>query len=143
MEQLLTPVVSLTRCEQFSSAHRIDNPACDDATNRQLFGKCNHVHGHNYKLEVTVKGPIDQKTGMVMNIADLKTILERRVLNLFDHKNIDQDVDYFRSVPSTAENIAVFIWQQVATELPAPVRLARVKLHETEENIVEFTGFDN
>lgn len=136
------PLVYLTRVEHFSSGHRLNNPNCDVATNQSMFGKCNHQHGHNYKLEVVVKGHVDPVSGMVMDIAQLKVIIERQVLAHLDHKNIDQDVGYFRRVPSTAENIAIYIWRQLATELPAHVRLAKVKLHETDKNVVEFMGFE-
>lgn len=137
------PVVYLTRIEQFSSAHRLHNGTWNDQKNKTVFGKCDNLHGHNYKLEVTVKGPIDEQTGMVMNIAQLKDIIERCVLSLLDHRNIDEDVPYFRgdlAHTSTSENLCVFIWKQLAAEMPSNVTMHRIKLHETEKNVIEFTG---
>lgn len=137
----LRPVVYLTRIEHFSSAHRLHKGTWDEEKNKSVFGKCDNLHGHNYKLEVTVKGRIDEQTGMVMNIADLKDIIERSVLSLLDHRNIDEDVPYFRGhQTSTSENLAVFIWKQIAAEMPSNVTLHRIKLHETDKNVVEFTG---
>lgn len=106
------------------------------------FGKCDNLHGHNYKLEVTVKGPVNGQTGMVMNIADMKSLIESSVLSLLDHRNIDQDVAYFRdsAIISTSENVCVFIWKRIAAQLPPLVQLHRIKLHETEKNIVQFFG---
>ena len=137
-----SPLVYLTRIEHFSSGHRLHNPAWDEAKNKLIFGKCDNLHGHNYKLEVTVKGPVDPQTGMVMNIADLKTVIENSVLSLLDHKNIDQDVSYFRDDGhiSTSENLCVFIWKRIVAELPQEVQMHRIKLHETDKNVVEFFG---
>lgn len=139
------PLVYLTRIEKFSTAHRLLNEQFDDENNIKTFGKCMNIHGHNYTLEVTIKGPINEQTGMVMNIIDLKQIIMENVLNLLDHKYIDNDVEYFRSdenksIISTSENICLFIWQQIVKHLPEPVRLHCIKLHETDKNIVKFYG---
>lgn len=136
------PQVHLTRIEKFSSAHRLHRTAWSDHDNVTTFGKCNNVHGHNYTLEVTIKGGVCPSSGMVMNIAQLKQILEEHVLGLLDHKNIDVDVDYFRDnmIVSTSENLAVFIWHQIEGQLPDNVKLQRVKLFETDKNIVEYYG---
>lgn len=135
------PLIYLTRVEQFSSAHCLCNKSLSDEENQTIFGKCNNVHGHNYKLEVTVKGVINSN-GMVINITDLKAIIEQHVLQKLDHKNIDNDVNYFRinNIVSTSENVCVFIWNQISEHLPSDVQLHCIKLHETEKNIVEFYG---
>ncbi|CAH8506046.1 unnamed protein product [Schistosoma haematobium] len=88
----------LTRVESFSACHRLHSQHLSNEENVKLFQKCNNPmgHGHNYKLEVTVSGPIDQRTGMIMNISDLKSVVQKHVLDLLDHKNIDEDVEYFR-----------------------------------------------
>ncbi|KAJ1913037.1 hypothetical protein H4219_005373 [Mycoemilia scoparia] len=105
----------ISRWETFSSAHRLHNPRLSDETNRKIFGKCNwpNGHGHNYKVQVTIKGPIDPQTGMVINISKLKVVL-KQVIDTLDHQNIDKDIRYFNNDeirrPSTAENIAVYIW---------------------------------
>ncbi len=90
----------LTLKETFSAAHRLSSPHLTDSENVAVFGACNHIHGHghNYKLKVTVAGPADGKTGMVMNATDLKAVL-RRVLVHVDHRHLDLDVPYFKDCP--------------------------------------------
>lgn len=107
-----------------------------------MFGKCNHVngHGHNYSVEVSVRGPVDRKTGMVMNLTDLKDIMNDCIMKPLDHKNIDKDVAYFKATPSTAENIAVFIFDAMLERLSNPELLFEVKLWETDKNYVVYQG---
>lgn len=113
-----------------------------DEENRKVFGKCNHVngHGHNYTVEVSLRGPVDRKTGMVMNLTELKVIMDDAIMKPLDHKNIDKDVLYFNAVPSTAENIAVFIYDGVRERLDRPELLFEVKLYETDKNFVVYRG---
>jgi len=136
------PLVYLTRRETFSACHRLHSKALSDEANREVFGKCNNPngHGHNYSVEVTVKGQTNPHTGMVINITDLKKLIESEVMQNLDHKNIDLDVPWFANRVSTAENIAVFIWQRLASGLPNSARLHQVKLWETEKNIVVYKG---
>jgi len=136
------PLVYLTRRETFSACHRLHSRDLTDEANRELFGKCNNPngHGHNYTVEVTVKGRIDPSTGMVMNITDLKKIIESEVMRPLDHKNIDLDVPWFTDQVSTAENIAVFIWKRVCNRLPKQAHLHQIKVWETEKNIVVYKG---
>lgn len=141
------PKVYLTRRETFSAAHRLHSVHLSDSDNLQIFSKCNNSngHGHNYVLEVTVAGHVDPKSGMVMNIADLKKSIQSEVLDLVDHKHLDLDVDYFRreKVVSTTENLAVFIWKQLVRNLSEHyplVQLYEIKIHETEKNIVVYRG---
>lgn len=133
----------MTRIESFSAAHRLHSHVLTDQENVNLYGKCNNAngHGHNYRVEVTVTGVVDETTGMIINISDLKIILQERVLNQLDHKNIDLDIDYFSKTkkPSTAENIALFIFDQVSQSLPPSIDLESVKLHETDKNVVQVT----
>lgn len=113
-----------------------------DDENRKVFGKCNSLngHGHNYVVEVSVRGPVDRKTGMVMNLTDLKEIINYCVMKPLDHKNIDKDVLYFKTIPSTAENIAVYIWDSLYERLKKPELLHEVKLWETDKNYVVYQG---
>lgn len=138
----MAPYCYLKRVEQFSACHRLHSKHLDDANNELVFGKCNNVngHGHNYKVEVTLYGEVDRKTGMVMNISDLKNAVGE-VTDLLDHKNIDLDVAYFRdhNVVSTAENICIFIWEQLVSKLPRKL-LYEVKLWETDKNVVTYRG---
>lgn len=136
--------VYLTRRETFSACHRLHSKHLSDAENLKIFDKCNNIngHGHNYTVEVTVKGPIDDKTGMVMNISDLKKIINQAVMIPLDHKNIDLDVEYFaqNGIVSTTENVTIFIWKGIVENLPKNVCLDQVKVWETEKNIVVYKG---
>lgn len=143
----LGPKVYLTRRETFSASHRLHSIHLSDNDNVQIFSKCNNLngHGHNYILEVTVVGHVDSKTGMVMNITDLKNLIQIYVLDLVDHKHLDLDVEYFRktNLVSTTENLAVFIWEQLYSKVKEQynhVQLYEIKLHETEKNIVVYRG---
>ncbi|KAK4469565.1 hypothetical protein MN116_007105 [Schistosoma mekongi] len=133
----------LTRVESFAACHRLHSYHLSSEENVKTFQKCNNPmgHGHNYKLEITVLGPIDQTTGMVMNMNDLKSIIQEHVLDLLDHKNIDEDVEYFKknNIVSTTENLAVFIWSQLVNIIPNDL-LYEVKVWETDKNVVTYRG---
>ncbi|CAF1364709.1 unnamed protein product [Rotaria sordida] len=142
-----SPKVYLTRRETFSACHRLHSIHLSDNDNIQIFNKCNNPngHGHNYVVEVTVVGHIDNKTGMVMNISNLKELIQIYVLNLLDHKHLDLDVEYFRTknIVSTTENLIVFIWKQLSLPIQQQynnVQLYEIKLYETEKNIVTYRG---
>uniref|UniRef100_A0A8D3CCK1 6-pyruvoyl tetrahydrobiopterin synthase n=1 Tax=Scophthalmus maximus TaxID=52904 RepID=A0A8D3CCK1_SCOMX len=112
-----------------------------DEENKQVYGKCNNPngHGHNYKVEVTVRGKIDRVTGMVMNLTDLKRCIEDVIMTPLDHKNLDKDVPYFANVVSTTENLAVYIWDNMAKAVQSNV-LYEIKIHETDKNIIVYRG---
>lgn len=133
--------VLLSRIECFSAAHRLYNPSLTEAENLALFGKCSwpNGHGHNYKVEVRVKGRVDERSGMVMNLADLKPLIQA-VLDQVDHRCLDKDVPYFSYKPSTAENIAVFFWEELVGKLPPGVALSKVKVWETDKNVAAYKG---
>ncbi|KAL3865340.1 hypothetical protein ACJMK2_006938 [Sinanodonta woodiana] len=135
------PIVYISRTENFSTAHRLHSPGLSDEENKTLYGKCNNPngHGHNYKVEVVLRGPVDPLTGMVINLVDLKNYMDTAIMSVLDHKNVDKDVPYFSSVVSTAENIAVFIWDRMVEQLP-PGLLYEVKLYETDKNIAFYRG---
>ncbi|XP_044312338.1 6-pyruvoyl tetrahydrobiopterin synthase-like isoform X2 [Varanus komodoensis] len=131
----------VTRSLSFSASHRLHSKLLSDEENQKLFGKCNNPngHGHNYKVEVTVRGEIDPTTGMVINLADLKDHLEEAIMQPLDHKNLDKDVPYFADVVSTTENVAVFIWGNLLKHLPEG-SLYKVKIYETDKNSVVYKG---
>ncbi|XP_034240043.1 6-pyruvoyl tetrahydrobiopterin synthase-like [Thrips palmi] len=136
------PIGYLTRKEIISACHRLHSPLLSDEQNKKTYGAGNNFHGqgHNYVIEVTLRGPIDRATGMVMNINDLKIYMKKAIMDTIDHKNIDKDVPYFKDVVSTAENVAVFIWDGIKAQLAQPEILYEVKVLETERNIVRFRG---
>ena len=125
----------------FNAAHRLHNPAMSDEWNRTTFGPCNNpnYHGHNYELEVLVEGPIDPATGYVIDVGVLKAIVEDEVVDQLDHRNLNLDVAWFETRLSSAENIAVYCWEQIAPRLPAG-RLKLIRLWETPRNYVEYQG---
>ena len=130
----------LSRRETFSASHRLHCNNLGDEENRKLFGKCNHTsgHGHNYVLEVLVKGTIDEKTGLVMNLADLKQIIHDHVLIKVDHKHLNVDVPEFKTLNPTTENVAKIIWDWLKPQLGG--LLYEVRLQETENNLAIYRG---
>jgi 6-pyruvoyltetrahydropterin/6-carboxytetrahydropterin synthase len=120
--------VYLTRRIEFSSAHYYRNPAWDEARNRATFGRCVDLHGHNYLLEATVAGKVDDRTGMVVNMADLKAAL-RAVHDLVDHKNLNRDTPFFSARIPTTEELARTLWAELARRVRG-ARLHRVRLSE-------------
>ena len=127
----------------FSAAHRLHNPKYDAAWNREMFDKCDNPagHGHNYAVEVSVKGKIDPETGMVIDLKRLKEIVRERVIDRVDHTNLNEDVDFLRGVIPTAENLAKAFWQQIAPAIDRG-ELFEIALQETEKNSVVYRGED-
>lgn len=136
-----TPMVTLTRSYEFSAAHRLHSGALSDAENDELFGKCNnpHGHGHNYELEVTVGGEPEPRTGFVIDLPLLDRVVRRQVVDRYDHRHLNLDVEEFRELNPTSENLVKVIWERLAPELPAGV-LRRVTVRETERNIFSYEG---
>ncbi|MEE9133885.1 MAG: 6-carboxytetrahydropterin synthase [Gemmatimonadota bacterium] len=135
------PSVKVTRRLHFSAGHRLHNPELTDAENREIYGRCNNPggHGHNYGLEVTLRGEVDPKTGYVFDLKRLKQVVEDAVLADVDHANLNSDVLWMEGVIPTAENIAVRIWRRLQAVLPAGM-LERVLVSESERNFVEYYG---
>jgi 6-pyruvoyltetrahydropterin/6-carboxytetrahydropterin synthase len=135
------PTVTVTRRLKFNAAHRVHNPALSDEENSRLFGKCNNVHGHghNYTLDVSVAGDVNAQTGYVFDLSRLKELVNREVVNVVDHHNLNIDVPFMRDVIPTAENMIVQIWQILADKI-SPGRLVHLTLWETENNYVEYDG---
>ena len=128
---------------RFSASHRLHNPRLAEAENRRLFGACNNPngHGHNYEVEVVVRGTPDPETGMVVNLTRLKEILETRIVGPADYKSLDRDVPFMKGRISTTENLAQSIWEEVAPQLDRG-ELHLVRVRESENNVVEYTGPD-
>lgn len=132
--------VQLSRRYSFSASHRLHSTAFSEEENRRLYGKCAnpHGHGHNYVVEVTLSGPVDAATGMVANLAELDTFVERAVLEPFDHKYLNEEVAEFGAVVPTTENLCREIWRRLKPF--AAARLARVRIEETSKNSFEYEG---
>jgi 6-pyruvoyltetrahydropterin/6-carboxytetrahydropterin synthase len=135
------PIVTVTRRLTFNAAHRVHNPALGEDENARLFGKCNNPnwHGHNYVLEVSVRGPVEERTGYVLDLGRLRDIVRREFIEHVDHRNLNLDVGFMRGVIPTAENIAVTAWRILAPRV-APGELIRIRLFESENNWVEYAG---
>ncbi len=133
--------VSVCRKAHFNAAHRLYNPNWSFKKNQEIFGKCNNpsFHGHNYNLEVWIKGEIDKDTGYVIDIKILKDIIKTEIEDRFDHKNLNEDTVEFKNLIPTAENIVVVIWNLIKQKLNNNLEL-KVVLYETERNVVEYCG---
>ncbi len=132
-------IVSVCRKEHFNAAHRLHNDALSAGENEMLFGKCNnpHYHGHNYDLIVKVTGPVQEKTGYVIDTKILKDIIHSEVLERFDHKNLNLDTIEFKEINPTAENIAIAIYNLIKAKLDDSLAI-KITLYETERNYVEY-----
>ena len=121
----------------FCAAHRLHNPKWDDVTNQTIFGKCNHpnYHGHNYELHVKVTGEIDKETGFVIDLNVLSDIIKKEIHQKFDHKNLNLDLEEFKHLNPTAENIAVVIYNILRPKLDSHLDL-QIILYETPRNYV-------
>ena len=134
-------MIFVTRKATFSASHRLFNPTFSDEKNEAVFDKCNNYfgHGHNYVLEVTVKGMPDPETGYVIDLKELKRILDDRIIDRVDHKHLNFDVDFLRGAIPTVENLAVLFWQELAPHLPSG-ELHVIKLWESDANVAEYFG---
>jgi 6-pyruvoyltetrahydropterin/6-carboxytetrahydropterin synthase len=133
----------ITRRVDFSASHRCANPAWSEAENRALYGAAAspHGHGHNYVLEVTLEGEPDPVTGMVVDLKDVKRILEREVVEPMDHRDLNREVHPFDQVVPTAENLAAEIWRRLEPGFAAtPARLHSIRLFETEDLWVDYSA---
>ena len=131
--------LTLTRTFHFSAGHQLVNPALGEADNRALYGPCFRPHGHNYLLEVTVGGRIDQRTGMAADVEGLDSAVKRAVLDLVDHHDLNADVAALAGVITTGENLARAFWRLLSPALPRG-SLRRVAVVETANNTFEYCG---
>ena len=129
--------VAVIRKEHFNAAHRLHNPNWSDEKNISFYGKCNNpnYHGHNYDLEVTVIGEVDQESGYLIDMKYLSDIIKEEILNPFDHKNLNLDVEDFKNLNPTAENMAIVMYNKLVKRLNNNFDI-KIKLYETERNSV-------
>jgi 6-pyruvoyltetrahydropterin/6-carboxytetrahydropterin synthase len=136
-------MVYITRRERFNAAHKLYNPEWTVEKNLEVFGKCSNPnwHGHNYDLYVTVKGEINPATGFVIDLKFLSKIIQTKIIDKVDHRNLNLDVDFMKDKLSSTEVLAITIWDELVTELKSQhCELHCVKLWETENNYVEYFG---
>jgi 6-pyruvoyltetrahydropterin/6-carboxytetrahydropterin synthase len=131
--------VAVFRKESFNAAHRLFNPAWDDAANTRVFGKCAlpNYHGHNYDLVVKVVGEPDPETGYVMDMKILSELIQAEIVERFDHRNLNLDTVEFKNLNPTAENIAVVVYDILRPHIPAELDM-QVRLYETARNFVDY-----
>jgi 6-pyruvoyltetrahydropterin/6-carboxytetrahydropterin synthase len=134
-------MVLLTRKAEFSAAHYYWNDAWSQQENEKVFGKCanRNGHGHNYTLEVTVAGEIDPVSGFVVDLKALKDVIEREVIQVYDHRHLNLEVPEFRTVIPTTENIAIAIWKRLEKKI-AGARLERVRVYEMPDLFADYCG---
>jgi 6-pyruvoyltetrahydropterin/6-carboxytetrahydropterin synthase len=132
---------TVIRKTHFNAAHRLHVPQWSDEENRAFFGLCNNAnyHGHNYDLEVSLRGDIDPITGYVYDMGLLKDLIQSEIVDRFDHKNLNLDTEEFAQLNPSAENIAMVIWNKLRNNIDASYEL-EVTLYETPRNIVKFNG---
>lgn len=131
--------VAVYRKEHFNAAHRLFNPQWDDVKNKEVFGKCSNpnYHGHNYELIVKLIGEIDPATGFVMDMKKLSDLVQEKVIEKFDHKNLNEDCKEFKNLNPTAENIIKVIYEILVPEINKDLKMS-LRLYETERNFVEY-----
>ena len=136
-----SPDVYLTRRAHFCAAHRLYRQELSDEENQALFGKCAMPggHGHNYVIDVTVYGPVDPATGMVIDLKEIKRILHEEIIDRWDHHDLNHDVPMLAGIQPTAENLAIAIWNTLDGKLGGAT-LFRVRLRETDNNRVDYYG---
>lgn len=135
-------MIYLTRRYDFCASHRLYNPQFSDEMNCEIFRECNNPngHGHNYELEVTIKGHPDPKTGMLVDIVLLDDLVRDRIIQWVDHKHLNHDVAMFEGIIPTAENIVAIFWQHLVEAVPAASPLHRIRLYESKNNVAEYTA---
>jgi 6-pyruvoyltetrahydropterin/6-carboxytetrahydropterin synthase len=139
----MSKLIYIVRKEHFNAAHRLRRSDWSDEKNEEVFGKCSNRnwHGHNFNLIVTVKGIPSEETGFVINLTSLSKIIKSEVVEIFDHKNLNEDLPFFKDGLASTENMAFVIWDL----LYEPIKreggeLAKIRLEETENNFVEYYG---
>ena len=136
-------MIYLTRRERFNAAHVLWNENWDEQKNIEVFGNCanRNWHGHNFELFVTVKGEVKQDTGFVINLKDLAKIVNDKVIDKLDHKNLNLDVDFMKGKMASTEVLAIAIWEELDTDITnLGATLHSIKVQETENNFVEYFG---
>ncbi|WP_129715367.1 6-carboxytetrahydropterin synthase [Pedobacter sp. SYP-B3415] len=136
-------MIYITRKASFNAAHKLARPDWDDDKNESVYGKCSNKnwHGHNYELFVTVKGEVNPETGFLIDLKVLKTIINTRVVDKIDHKNLNLDVDFMQGKLTSTENLAIAVWNELLEPVEAEgATLHSIKINETDNNFVEYFG---
>ena len=142
-------MLNVTRRYRFAASHRLHTPRLSEAENRDLYGKCNHPygHGHNYEVEITVRGPLDAATGRAVDLRRLDGLVKTEVLDAFDHRNLNAEIRQFAELVPTSENLALELERRLRAGWPAAFpgewpRLEKIRIAETARNIFEVSSHE-
>ena len=133
-------MIYLTKEYKFCAAHRYWNEKWSKEKNEEVFGDDIRVHGHNYDLLITVKGEIDTASGFIIDIKKLNKVINKYVIDIFDHSQIEKDIDWFIGKQPSTENMVIFIWNQISNKIPSGASLHYIKLRETPTMFTEYYG---
>ena len=130
----------ITRRERFSASHRLINQNISSEENKKLFGKCYNPHGHNYELFVTIEGEINERSGMIVDLKDLKKIINQKIITKIDHNSLNE-VDFMKNIIPTTENLCIQIWHEIKEPIKIlGGKLYKIRINETENNYFEYFG---
>ena len=130
----------ITKQYRFCAAHKYWNKGWSKKENKDIFGKDIYIHGHNYLIDISISGPIDKKSGFIINLKTLNHLMEEHVLKLLDHTQIDKDIKWFENRQPSTENLVIFIWEQIVDIIPFPAKLYSIKLQETPSIYTKYFG---
>lgn len=130
--------LTLTKQYQYSAAHQLYNPNWSSEKNKSEFGACANLHGHTYLLEVSISGPVDEETGMIIPLSELDNLVQQQLLDKVDHRFLDQDVDFIVGKPSTVEVLSQLFFKELAPHIPKPAHLQKIQLFESPQNSASY-----
>ena len=130
----------ITKQFKFCAAHKYWNDSWDHERNYKVFGDDIRVHGHNYILDITITGPVSEESGFIFDIQGLKEIVSNNVIDVIDHSQIQEDIEWFANKQPSTENLVLFIWQQIVEHIKSPSKLYKIKLRETPSIFTEYYG---
>ena len=133
-------MVNLTKQYKFCAAHRYWNDNWTEEKNLEVFGDDVRIHGHNYILSVTLKGNINEESGFIIDLQKLNDIVNEKIINVFDHSQIEKDIPWFKNKQPSTENMVVYIWNQLVNIIPSNAQLYCIKLRETPTIFSEYYG---
>jgi len=132
----------ITKQFKFCAAHKYWNDNWTDEKNKEIFEDDIKVHGHNYELDITISGKPSKESGFIVNISELKKIVDEYVINILDHSQIQEDVEWFKSRQPSTENLVIFIWNHLNPHIGSKMKLYKIKLRETPTIYTEYYGPD-
>lgn len=132
----------ITKQFKFCAAHKYWNDNWTDEKNKEIFEDDIKIHGHNYELDITISGEPSQESGFIINISELKKIVDEHVINILDHSQIQEDIEWFKDRQPSTENLVIFIWNQISPYIKDEIKLHKIKLRETPTIYTEYYGPD-